>query len=112
MERVEWLGNKCLKDLHLILQKSQDSIILVLLYGSWTRKDLLTSAESVLSEALQDVTTGLVVARYAAMVQVDESDDTLEALIGDGDSSASRGKNPAPPMNMPCLAFFGQGQQK
>lgn len=81
---------------------------LALLYGSWNKSCASPAFEeksrALLSRLLAESTDGLIIHRYAAMVEIDSTDEDLEFCIGDGDSFVKR--LALPPKDMPAFAIL------
>jgi dethiobiotin synthetase len=107
---VEWLSDVSVHDVCRIRKDLNHDLLvrgLFCLYGSWNKD--LTRAEGLLREWNPVIRPGR---RYmAGMVQVDESEASMEAFLGDNDCSFYLGCNPAPDA-LPAILVLVQDKAK
>lgn len=90
--------------------KDQVVVALLFLYGSWNTKKHqapipIESVQSALKNSMPLSRRGCK--HFVGLVQVDETDDTLQTCIGDNDTKF-HWSGPCPPEKLPCLAIATQ----
>lgn len=105
---VEWLTSVSVQDLCQLRTKLNQDVVrgLFCLHGSWNKD--LRQAEAVLRQWAPSVRQGRKF--VMGMVQVDESDDSMEACCGDNGCSVSMGF--CPPAVLPALVAVVQDASK
>jgi hypothetical protein len=119
---VAWMRNQKLHDMcdlrHTVIGSTQlqssnkDSpqtvVGLILLHASWNKRNVeYPLEEQVLSNLIREATKGLDCQAFAGCVQVDETEESLDLCLGDGDEQHQL-KLPSPPEHLPALALVAQ----
>lgn len=122
--RVVWKHETTLHDvcnLRSAFMKDDDSndasddavvVCVLLMYGSWNKRNsdvgypaeasLLTTLADKLTHGLEDCQS------FAAVVQVDGSDESLSLCIGDDNDNTNEKNLPLPPSELPALAIVAR----
>jgi dethiobiotin synthetase len=109
-EGVEWVTNISVQDISQLRHKLNQDVVrgLFCLHGSWHSKKDLQHAEGLLRKWNPSVRLGRKF--VMGMVQVDESDDSMEAFCGDNGCPIGMGCQP--PSELPALLAVVQDSSK